>query len=226
MTSGGREFLKWLAVVLMTGDHIVSAFGLGYVPVVSEAGRVAFPLFALVMAYNLAQPGADAFKSVKRLALWGLVAMLPAYLVFGSLLPLNVLLTFALAASAIWGVQRRLWVLVALCMCVLPLFVDYAWPGVWLVVAGWGWFRQHGRRMHFLFGSWDWRRSRLYAVVPIWVWLTMGLLCAYNGNGWALLALPLMQAGELQWSVPRTRWAFYGYYIGHLSVIGLIAYMH
>ncbi len=43
----------------------------GYVPVVSELGRIAFPLFALVMACNLAQPGADLRKSIRRLALWG-----------------------------------------------------------------------------------------------------------------------------------------------------------
>lgn len=223
MTSGGREFLKWLAVLLMTGDHIVTALGVGYVPVVSEAGRVAFPVFALVMGYNLAQPGADALKSVKRLALWGLVASLPAYLVFGSLLPLNVLLTFALAALAIWAVERRLWPLLAVCAVALPPFVDYAWPGVWLVLAAWGWFRQHGRRMHWLLGSWDWRRARLYAVMPIWVWISMGLLCVYNGNGWALLALPLMQVGEWRWPVPRTRWAFYGYYVGHLALLALAA---
>lgn len=226
MTSGGREFLKWLAVVLMTGDHVVSAFGLGYVPLVSEAGRVAFPLFALVMAYNLAQPGSDASKSVKRLSAWAIVATPFAYLVFGSLLPLNVLFTFALAASAIWALQRRLWALLALTAIVLPPFVDYAWTGVWLVVSAWCWFRDHGRRMHFLLGSFDWRRSRLYAVVPIWVWASMGLLCIYNGNGWALLALPLMQAGELRFPVLRARWAFYVYYVGHLAVFGIAAHMH
>jgi hypothetical protein len=143
--------------------------------------------------------------------------------VFGSLLPLNVLLTFALGAAAIWAVERRLWPLVVVCAVALPPFVDYAWPGVWLVLAAWGWFRQHGRRMHWLLGSWDWRRARLYAVMPIWVWISMGLLCVYNGNGWALLALPLMQVGGWGWPVPRTRWAFYWYYVGHLALLALAA---
>ncbi|WP_414547074.1 TraX family protein, partial [Stenotrophomonas forensis] len=89
MTSGGRELLKWLALLLMTGDHIVTVFALDYVPVVSQLGRVAFPVFALVMAYNLAQPGADVGKSARRLAFWGLVATPAAVLAFGQPLPLN-----------------------------------------------------------------------------------------------------------------------------------------
>ena len=47
-----------------TGDHVAKVVFGGYVPVVSELGRIAFPLFALVMACNLAQPGADLRKSM------------------------------------------------------------------------------------------------------------------------------------------------------------------
>ena len=223
MTSGGREFLKWLAVVLMTGDHVITILGLGYVPVATELGRVAFPLFALVLAYNLALPGADLAKSIRRLTVWGLVATPVAYLAFGSLVPLNVLLTFAVACSAIWSMQTRNWPLTAAAMLVAPLVLDYGWPGVWLVVAAYGWFRAHGKRMHWLLGCGEFRRSRLYLVLPIWIWVCMGLLCLYNGNAWALLALPVMQLGEYAWSIPRTRWAFYGYYVGHLGVLTLVA---
>ncbi|WP_459056882.1 TraX family protein [Stenotrophomonas sp. PSU-St22] len=223
MTSGGRELLKWLALVLMTGDHIVTVFGLGYVPVVSELGRIAFPVFALVMAYNLAQPGADVGKSARRLALWGLVATPAAAIAFGQALPLNVLLTFAAAAGCIWALERHQWALAALLYIVAPVVLDYAWPGVWLVLAAWAWFKNHGKRMHWLLGSWDWRRHRLYLVLPIWVWACMGLLCLYNGNGWALLALPFMSLGELPARIPRAGRGFYAYYMGHLLVLGIFA---
>ena len=43
MTSSAREVLKWLAVVLMTCDHVAKVIYGGYVPGLSEAGRVAFP---------------------------------------------------------------------------------------------------------------------------------------------------------------------------------------
>ncbi|SET24721.1 TraX family protein [Stenotrophomonas indicatrix] len=223
MTSGGRELLKWIALVLMTGDHVLTIFGFGYVPVVFELGRVAFPVFALVMAYNLAQPSADAGKSARRLALWGLVATPAAALAFGQILPLNVLLTFAVAAGAIWALERRQWALAALLCIVAPAVLDYAWPGVWLVLAAWAWFKNHGRRMHFLLGSWDWRRQRLYLVLPICVWACMGLLCLYNGNAWALLALPVMILGEVSAGIPRTGRVFYGYYVGHLALLAVLA---
>lgn len=225
MTSGGRELLKWLALVLMTGDHVVTVFGLGHVPVVSQLGRVAFPVFALVMAYNLAQPGADAGKSARRLALWGLVATPAAVLAFGQALPLNVLLTFAAAAGCIWALERRQWALGALLCIVAPVALDYAWPGVWLVLAAWAWFKNHGNRPHFLLGSWDWRRQRLYLVLPIWVWACMGLLCLYNGNGWALLALPVIVLGALPARIPRSGRAFYAYYVGHLAILVVLAAM-
>ncbi|MBO1750052.1 TraX family protein [Stenotrophomonas indicatrix] len=202
MTSGGRELLKWIALVLMTGDHVLTVFGLGYVPVVSELGRIAFPVFALVMAYNLGQLGADAGKSARRLVLWGLIATPAATLAFGQILPLNVLLTFAAGAAGILALERRQWVLAALLALVAPVALDYAWPGVWLVLAGWGWYRGQGGQ-------------------PWLVWGCMGLLCLYNGNAWALLAIPLLRLGHFDVAIPRLGRVFYGYYVAHLAVLSL-----
>ncbi|MEV5119884.1 TraX family protein [Stenotrophomonas indicatrix] len=202
MTSGGRELLKWIALVLMTGDHVLTVFGLGYVPVVSELGRVAFPVFALVMAYNLAQPGADAGKSARRLALWGLVATPAATLALGQILSLNVLLTFAAAAGGIWALERRQWALAGLLALVAPVALDYAWPGVWLVLAGWRWYRGQGGQ-------------------PWLVWGCMCLLCLYNGNAWALLAIPLLRLGNVDVAIPRLGRVFYGYYVGHLAALSV-----
>lgn len=128
MTSSARELLKWLAVILMTGDHVAKVIYGGYVPGLSEAGRVAFPLFALVMAYNLAQPGADVGKSIRRLALWGVIAQPVHALAFGYWLPLNILLTFALCAAAVHAVNQRGWV-------ALPVAVSLS-RASWLVPRG------------------------------------------------------------------------------------------
>lgn len=222
MTSSGRELLKWLAALLMTGDHAAKLLFGGYVPVLSELGRIAFPLFALVMAYNLAQPGADLAKSIKRLALWG-IAVYPVYAwAFDLVLPANVLLSFALAAACCWSLQNRRWWLLLVFAGPLPLYVDYQWSGVALVVTGWLYFQRHGRAS-FLIGSGDFSRGRLYLVLPIWVWFAMALLCFYNGNAWALLALPLMALGQVDLRVPRTGWAFYVYYVAHIGFLALIS---
>lgn len=202
MTSSAREVLKWLAVILMTGDHFAKVVYGGYVPGLSEAGRVAFPLFALVMAYNLAQPGADVAKSVRRLGIWGLIAQPVHALAFGYWLPLNILITFSLSAAAICAAQQRKWFALALAAAVLPLFVDYQWSGVAFVLVTWLGFRSGG---------------------PLLVLAAFAPLCAFNGNLWALLAVPVsVSLCRVSLSVPRGRWAFYGYYVGHLAVLGAV----
>lgn len=187
------------------------------------------PLFALVMAYNLAQPGADYAKSFRRLSIWGLVAQ-PVYAwTFDTVLPVNVLFSFALAVACCWAVQNRRWGLLLVLAGPMPMLVDYQWSGIALVLSAWLFFRRHGRAF-WLLGSWDWRRERLYAMLPIWIWLALGWLCFFNGNGWALLALPVVGFVDVftrelgLWKgVRRTRWGFYGYYVGHLVLLALIA---
>ncbi len=203
MTSSARELLKWLAVILMTGDHVAKVIYGGYVPGLSEAGRVAFPLFALVMAYNLAQPGADVGKSVRRLAMWGVIAQPVHAVAFGYWLPLNILLTFSLSALVIYAVERRQSAVVVMAAGVLPLVVDYQWAGVGFVLLAWLGFRT------------GWFLLTLAAFAP---------LCAFNGNLWALVAIPVaVGLSHATWAVPRGRWAFYGYYVAHLACIGLLA---
>jgi hypothetical protein len=203
VTSSARELLKWLAVILMTGDHVAKVIYGGYVPGLSEAGRVAFPLFALVMAYNLAQPGADVGKSVRRLAMWGVIAQPVHALTFGYWLPLNILLTFALSALVIYAVERRENSVVVMAAGVLPLVVDYQWAGVGFVLLAWLGFRT-GRPL-----------LTLAAFAP---------LCVFNGNPWSLAAIPVaVGLSHSAWPLPRGRWAFYGYYVAHLACIGLLA---
>ncbi|PJL58741.1 TraX family protein [Stenotrophomonas maltophilia] len=203
MTGSAREVLKWLAVVLMTCDHVAKVIYGGYVPGLSEAGRVAFPLFALVMAYNLAQPGTDAVKSVRRLAMWGLIAQPVHALAFGYWLPLNILLTFALCAAAIYAAGQRRWVVLAFAAAVLPAFVDYQWAGVGFVLLAWLAFH----------------RQRYWLLAP-----AFAAICWFNGNLWALGAIPVaLGLSRVAWPVPRGRWAFYGYYVGHLAILVAIA---
>ncbi|SOO04196.1 TraX family protein [Xanthomonas citri] len=221
MTSSGRELLKWIAVICMTCDHIATIVYGGHVPVLSQLGRIAFPLFAMVMAYNLAQDGADYGKVIRRLAVWGLVAQPVHAWAFGSLWPLNVLLTFALSAFVVWSIDRRHWPLTALLALVAPVLVDYQWTGVWLVLAFWLWFKYRGRLVN-IFYWYDRHSTLLHIRLPLWIMLSIALLCLYNGNAWALLAIPLVEVGYRNWKLPRTRWAFYVYYVGHLAVLAVL----
>ncbi len=213
VTSGGREFLKWLAAVFMTGDHVLKVLAIGYVPVVAELGRVAFPLFALVLAYNLAQPNADVEKSIKRLFVWGVIAAPVAAIAFQRVFPLNVLLAFALAAVCILAIERRRWIFLAACALLAPAAVEYQWSGLAIVLGGWVFWRN----------PWQWRLSRPVSALLLLV-LPVASLYFVNDNSWALLALPLLACAALRMPIPRSRRAFYLYYVGHLLVLVLLAY--
>ena len=123
------------------------------------------------------------------------------------------LLSFALAAGAVLAIQRRRWWLLDLLTVPAPLAVDCYWPGELLNLTAWHWFirrwdlAQGGISINGLYFETlaDWRD------VPYFVYMAMYLLCALNGNGRALLATPLMLLGEVNWKLPSTRWAFYGY---------------
>jgi hypothetical protein len=80
------------------------------------------------------------------------------------------------------------------------------WAGIAVVVAGYALRRLHGSP------------ARVFVQL-----LAIGLLCFYNGNDWALLALPVMCLGHAPVGVPRSRWAFYGYYVGHLALFAALA---
>ena len=124
-------------------------------------------------------------------------------LAFGYWLPLNILLTFALCAAAIYAAGQRKWIALAFAAAVLPLFVDYQWAGVGFVLLAWCAFK--------------WRQ--LWPLVP-----AFGAICWFNGNLWALVAVPVaLCLSRVTWPVPRGRWAFYGYYVAHLACIGLLA---
>ncbi|WP_414616862.1 TraX family protein [Stenotrophomonas muris] len=141
--------------------------------------------------------------SVRRIRLWGLIAQPLHAVAFGYWLPLNILLTFALCAGAIYLAGHRRWIVLAFAAAVLPLFVDYQWAGVGFVLLAWYAFK--------------WRQ--LWPLVP-----AFGAICWFNGNLWALAAIPVVSGlSRVAWPVPRGRWAFYGYYAAHLAFIGLLA---
>jgi type-F conjugative transfer system pilin acetylase TraX len=71
-----QDVVKFLALVLMVVDHANRALGL-HEPVLMLLGRGAFPLFALLWGYNLAQRPVSQSQA-NRLWLWSFLAQ-PAY---------------------------------------------------------------------------------------------------------------------------------------------------
>lgn len=209
MTSGGRELLKWLALVLMTGDHVNKVLFSGALPWLTELARVCLPIFAVVLVYNAtvdARHG-TAGRAIRRLLVAGAIVQPFHALAFGYWLPVNVL--FSLALGLYVCTARSAWAaLVA--WAVLGLFVDYQWTGPALML---------GARLWFGARTWT---GRVIAVVVLGA--AYVALCIYNGNCWALLSVPvLFVLGRWNVRVPRVRWVFLGYYVSHLILLAAIA---
>jgi hypothetical protein len=215
LSSGSLEALKWLALLLMTLDHVNKYLLHASVPELFAAGRLALPLFGFVLGYNLARPGALASgayaRTARRLAVFGGIATLP----FGALgglgwgwWPLNIMATLLVATLCAWlidvGGTARL-VAAATLFIGGGALVEFWWPGVATCLLAWA-----------------------YCLRPSWVKLTLwvgALACLYviNRNLWALAAVPLIfGARYVEVDMPRVRLGFYAYYPLHLAVIGAL----
>ena len=215
MPNGTVEALKWLALALMTGDHVNKYLFNGTLPFLFEAGRLALPIFVFVLAYNLARPGASergAYqRTMKRLAVFGVVASVP-FIALGGLAagwwPLDVLFTLLVVTTCAYladkGGTLHL-VGAGLVFLVGGGLVEYWWPAVAFGLAVWSYCKRP---------TWAAASVALLACAALWF---------INSNWWALAALPLLLVvSRLDLPMPRLRWAFYAYYPLHLAALWLI----
>lgn len=215
VSDGTLEGLKWLGLVLMTGDHVNKDLFKATLPLLFEAGRLALPLFVFVLAHNLARPGAldpgVYRRTMLRLAIFGAIAAVPA-MALGGLVggwwPLNVLFTLLILTATLYLVERG--TLASYAGAVGVFFVggssvEFWWPALTFGLAVW----------------WYCKRPTLLAVALATA--SLAALAFINGNQWALATLPLLLlASRLDLDLPRVRWVFYAYYPAHLAAIWLI----
>lgn len=208
MSNGTVEALKWLALALMTLDHINKYLFGEASSIVFDIGRLAMPLFGFVLAFNLARPGALEsglyVRTMKRLALFGLIAT-PFVMGLGGLLggwwPLNIMFLLLVATGTIYLIERRDPKYVLLLM-IGGGFAEFWWPGLAFVIAAWFYCKTPSKRG-----------------LVLWVIATASLALA-NLNFWALAALPLIfAASRVNLTMPRFRHVFYTYYPAHLAVL-------
>lgn len=219
LTDGGIEALKWFGLVAMTLDH-VNKFLLGAsVPALFALGRLVLPLFVIVLAYNLARPGADRSsryrRTMRRLALVAVLASVP-FMGLGGLVggwwPLNVMFTLLLIATALHLLDQGGALRVAAAAAIVAIgggLVEYWWPAVALGICTWSYSRRPSSAAAV--GA----ILSCAALSPLVAWVS-----AQEVDQWALLAFPLVLAvGRLQLALPRFPLAFYAYYPAHLVAI-------
>lgn len=208
---GSLEALKWLALLLMVGDHTNKYLFDWAFPWLFDAGRVVMPVFAIVLGYNLARPslGREGVHRIMRRLAVVAVFSTPVFLALGKLAmgwyPLNILFMLLVAVVAIDQIERGQpvnFLAAASAVLIGGAFVEYWWPGVLLVVCAWHYFRSSSN-LALLGGA-----------------LSLGLLTLINGSAWAFVAVPLVAlAHVVRVPMPRLRWAFYVFYPAHLVVL-------
>ena len=213
LSDGSIEALKWLGLALMTLDHINKYLLHSTVSTSFNAGRVVMPIFAIVLAYNLARPQALNnglyLRVMKRLGIAGTLATLP-FTALGGLgwgwWPLNIMATLLVATGVMYLWERGAFarVLAAVLFVLGGAIVEFWWPALAIAIGAWSYFRRP---------SW-----------PALLFALAGFLALYdiNKNLWALAALPLVVlASRANVRVPRVRWVFYVFYPLHLAAIWL-----
>lgn len=215
VSDGTVEALKWLALLLMTVDHVNKFLFNGTNDAAFAAGRIALPLFFFSLAYNLARHRAlerGAYRrTITRLAVFGVLAM-PAFVVLGGLQtawrPLNIMFALLALTATIYLVDRRTvgsYAAAAVVFLAGGAAVEYWWPVLAFGLAVWWYCKQP-------------------SAMPLVLALT-ALACLWfiNSNLWVFAAVPVIVAASLvDLRMPRLRWVFYAYYPLHLFALCLI----
>ena len=218
LSDGAVEAMKWLGLILMTADHAQKYGLIPAVPGIYEAGRMAFPLFGIVLAYNLARVRSHDPtvypRVLTRLVVYGALASIP-FIALGGLgfgwWPLNCMFTLAVAVGIMYVIESRrpFWKTRATAIFLLGgALVEFWWPGVALCVGAW-WYCRHPTGGALL----------------LWLAGTAGLTLI-NGNGWACASFAVLasMASGVTIAIPRASRFFYVYYPAHLAALVLLGF--
>ena len=221
-TNLDTNFLKLIAIVSMTVDHVGGAFFPQY-PVFRWIGRLAFPIFCYCMTVGMLYTR-DIKKYFLRLFAFALISQPFWILAFnaddfvGNLFNLNIFFTLLVSLLAVWGFKEKKWWLFAAMTALLMLVnFDYSITGVVLML------------LFYLCRFKPWLGALLYTLyyLPALSGAPGDPLALHAGGLtidftiFCLLALPFIY---LHTNVrPRiSKWFFYIYYPAHLLAIYLV----
>jgi hypothetical protein len=211
LADGSAEALKWLALVLMTLDHVNKYIYDGSLSWIFEIARISFPLFGFVLAYNLARPEAIGNgapkRMMKRLLTFSLMASLPHVALDARFFPMNILATLLVSTSTIYLFEQagfKKWY-----GCIVFMLGGYIVEGNWFAIAVCVTAYYYCKSTTAL---------RLLSVIVSLV--VLGLFV--NLNQWALAVLPIILiAQHFNLKINRHKNLFYWFYPAHLALIAL-----
>lgn len=212
LNSGQQEVVRWIAIAAMVIDHIGAVLlPAGEALPLRAVGRIAWPLFAFLMAYNVAVRRVDPSRYLRPLLFWAVVSQLPHYLAF-DVFVVSIMGTLLLAAAALSVLSHRarlaarsplLAPALLLAILIAATQVEYGPLGVGLVLAFY----------------WALQSEDPFA------WLVAVLATAFANQPWpiwpyALLALPVpFLCARLRLALPRSGRLPYVFYPAHLLLL-------
>jgi TraX protein len=215
LNSGQQETLKWLAVLTMTFHTTDLILFANTVPLLFWLSRVAFPLFAFLIAYNLVIRKVKPTRYLYPLLIFALFTQ-PVYIWSLHRNVGNIMFTLCfgvlyvglhdLLSKRLSGVLSH--VLLVLLFFTPALQMDYGPAGVFLIPIL-VWFLKRPS-LAFLFGL-------------IIYLLAVNTFAPYAL--WGLLVIPILYA-VTRYPIQLTRqnpWLFYSYYPAHLLLLKIIA---
>ena len=221
-TNLDTDFLKIVAIIAMTADHVGSVFFPEY-PAFRWVGRIAFPLFCYCMTVGMLYTH-DIKKYFLRLGVFALVSQpfwilaFNADAVWENLLNLNIFFTLLVSLLEAWGVKEKKWWLLIVSLVLLNVInFDYAMTGLILML------------IFYLSRNRPWIGALVYTLS--YLPALMGsmedpLALKLGGHAvgfeiFALAALPLIY-GHTHLQIRISKWFFYIYYPAHLFALFLL----
>ena len=225
INDGSVELLKWIGLILMTFDHVNTFILNGKYPFLFETGRVVMPLFAFVLAYNLARPklSAGAHKRMmKRLLICGLIAepivfTLKANAGYGEfpLIPLNIMFTLITSVICIFFLEKgeneggvTSYLLFVIALVIGGGLSEYFHPAILFTIFSWQYCKS---------GKKGWLLLMLLMMFPI------GIINTSMSGAFSLLII--FAVAKLNISIPRAKNFFYAFYPSHLAVLFLVGFL-
>lgn len=219
-SSAQLEWIKWMAILTMTLDHLNRIVFSSSYPGLSWAGRLAMPLFAFLVAYHSLHHTRSLSGYMRRMFEFGIYSQLLYWIAFNSWM-LNIFFGLALgialisAASTLdrWAqanwLDRFLSMAATLVFLIASPFIEYHWAVPAAILCTWLWLRD-GRGWHLFAAGLLFVAGNGYSTESWFALASFGVLYAVHRIQRNPLRLP--------------RWVYYLYYPAHLALLSAIAF--
>lgn len=221
-TNLDTDFLKIIAIISMTVDHVGSAFFPQY-PVFRWIGRLAFPIFCYCMTVGMLYTR-DIKKYLIRLAVFAFLSQPVYVLAFNAdrfweeFTSLNIFFTLFVSLLGLWSFrEKKWWLFAAVVLALMCINFDYAATGLILML------------IFYLCRNKPWLGALLYVLsylpaLNCYPDDPLALTVAGHAIGFeifCILAAPLIFLNT-NTKIKISKWFFYAFYPLHLLAIYIV----